>query len=95
MKKNLSHHGINNLKNLENIEDDDFWCFGLPFVFQRIQKKISIIDNSIRLLPTGLQEVVNISREEVFVILSCMFLGILPKQVHEENVSFGELMTKR
>ena len=48
-----------------------------------------------RILPAGIQEVIDLPRKECFVILACMFLGILPRQMHEDLVHFGQLMTIR
>lgn len=89
MLSNLKYHQIDNLKNLAAIDDDDFWDHELPLVIEMTYKHIGEIDCSVRLLPSGSQEVVDISRLQVFVILGCMFLAILPKQLHESNVNFG------
>ncbi len=37
---NLKHSKIDNLKNLEQIKDDDFWGHELPFVIEMAYKNI-------------------------------------------------------
>jgi hypothetical protein len=39
--------------------------------------------------------VIDITRLDVLLILASMFIGIMPKQSHENCVSFGELMQLR
>lgn len=48
-----------------------------------------------KIFHTGSMEVATLSRLNVLVLLGSMFMGIMPKQLHEEQVSFGELMTLR
>jgi len=43
----------------------------------------------------GFQGVIDLTRMQAFLILVCMFFGILPKQVHEDCVHMGDLMVIR
>ena len=60
-----------------------------------VEVHLQEIAHKVRVLNEGVQGVLDLSRMQVFLILACMFLGILPKQVHEDCVHMGELMTVR
>ena len=92
---NLKFHRIDNLKNLDSIKDDDFWNIEMPMVIELVHRYIRDIESKITILTSGYAEVVDITNRQCFVVLGCMFLGILPKQMHEEQVHFGDLMTRR
>ena len=58
-------------------------------------RHIRDIECKVNILAQGFAEVSDITRRQCFIILACMFLGILPKQMHEEQVHLGDLMTIR
>ena len=58
-------------------------------------RHIRDIECKVNILAQGYAEVSDITRRQCFVILACMFLGILPKQMHEQQVNLGDLMTIR
>jgi hypothetical protein len=87
--ENLKFHKIDNLNNLKSIKDDDFWGIGLPAMIELTYAHIKDIEATLRILVSGYSEVVEVSRRQCFVVLACMFLGILPRQMHEDQVSLG------
>ena len=48
-------------------------------------RHIRDIECKVNILAQGFAEVSDITRRQCFIILACMFLGILPKQMHEEQ----------
>ena len=44
-----------------------------------------------RVIPEGCQEVVELTRGQIFLLMASMFLGIMSKQPHEPTTSFGHL----
>lgn len=60
-----------------------------------VHRHMGDITGKINMLTRGSQEVIDLTRRQIFLILASMFLGIFPKQVHEDCVHFGELMTIR
>jgi len=89
MLKNLRHHGIPNLENLNRIDDEDLWSQTIPDMIDIVLKNLRILRANVKILTVGTQEVIDLNRMEIFLILASMFLGIFPKQVHEDCVHFG------
>jgi hypothetical protein len=95
IESNMRFHKTENIKNLDLIEDDDFWGLALPKLVQLLLAHLPKLGCSIRMLPPEMSRVVRVTRLEALLIIGCVFLGIMPKQSHEEGVSMGELMTLR
>ena len=58
-------------------------------MIELVHRHMGEIAAKVKILTSGCQEVVDLTRRQVFLILASMFLGILPKQVHEDSVHFG------
>lgn len=92
---NLRFHKIENVKHLESIKDDDFWSFTMIKLIRILIDELSKSEYIFKIFHTGSTEVATLSRLNILVLLGSMFMGIMPKQMHEDQVSFGELMTAK
>ena len=89
---NLQEHGFENIKNLEAIEDDHFWFISLPELIGFLKNSLPSL-KFFPIIKAKSQGMTDLDRWEIMCLIGCMFLGILPRQAHEETVTFGELMS--
>jgi hypothetical protein len=83
---------LTNITNLELlIEDDDFWQNTLPKVITFTIDNIHAISSKVRLLIANESQVVELSRKDILLIISSMFLGIMPMQMFDFEPHFGHL----
>lgn len=79
---NLRFQNVKNLRQLDSIDDDDFWCLTMPKLIQILLTDLPKMQcKYLRLLANSCQ-VVDITRLEALVLLGSMFMGIMPRQPH-------------
>ena len=94
IQENAKYSKIKDLRNLEEIENDEFWSRSVPFILEVLlkeenQKKIS---SCVEMLVSGRSKIVSISKFKIFLILANMLMCCMPKQAHKYNLSFVELL---
>jgi hypothetical protein len=95
--QNAKYSRIRDLKNLDRIPNDEFWSRVVPTMLEyvndeRVQKKISAC---VEMLPRKQSKVVSLTKFQVFLILTNMFMCIMPRQSHTNNLSFCHLMSSK
>lgn len=94
---NAKYEGITNLKNLQRIEDEEFWNRTVPILLEYAEddKKQKSIASNIRMLVPTKNEVLSLTKAQVFMVLVNMFLCIFPKQTNRKtsHYNFVQLMT--
>ena len=94
IQENAKYSRVKDMRNLEEIDDDDFWSRSVPFILEVLleeenQKRIS---SCIEMLISGRSKIVSLSKFRIFLILANMLMCCLPKQAHRYNLSFAELL---
>jgi hypothetical protein len=64
-------------------------------MIESLVKDFKKIQSTIRILYDFSNESVTLSQYQVYLVLSSMFLGIMPKQIHTPDIltTFGSIMT--
>lgn len=77
---NLRFQKVENLRQLDSIDDDDFWCLSLPKLIQILLAELPKMECKYLRLLANSSQVIDLTRLEVLVLLGSMFMGIMPKQ---------------
>ena len=90
IQKRIKAHKIDSIKlgNLENSLSSNFWEHAVPTMVKRAAKGPM---RPTKLLPSGVNAVVTLTKAQVFEILIHMFLCTMPEQFYQEDTTFAYL----
>ena len=94
IQENAKYSKVKDLRNLDEIDDHDFWSWSVPFILEVLLKEENQkqISSSIEMLASGRSKTTLLSKFKIFLILSNMLMCCLPRQAHRNNLSFAELL---
>ena len=95
--ENAKYEGVTNLRNLQKIDDEEFWNRTVPTLLEYAEedRKQRSISSKIRMLIPKKNQNLSLTKAQVFMVIVNMFLCIFPKQTNRKTSHYNlvQLMT--